>query len=150
MQYNQFMCAYRLHFFTHRAIVQTIYSNLSKFNEDIINESLENFDIDEIDVNIYKEKMGKILLEWDALNVIVKKFEEGYSGLTRCAKSVLFAAIVELDDCSVPKNTNSKIINDSLEIAKVFCPSEMKIINKILDFYCNKITAEKESIPLSE
>ena len=109
--------------------MQAIYQNLSKFDPKIAENAPENIDF-EFDKKMFSTQMEYIIINWEKLNAIADKYEENHQLLPRCTRAILIAAFAEL-----VQDAQARVINDYVEVAKVFVGSETKMINKVLDDY---------------
>lgn len=126
---------YKKEFNTRQAIVQAVYSNISEFNENFLTDMKENagmFADGEIDEAVFNANLAKVLEQWNIFDITEYSQKQE---LSRCAIAILRAAKAEL---SMKKDPDALILNEYIEIAKLFAPVETKIINKILDSFILK------------
>lgn len=124
---------YKKSLMTRRSMVQIIYKNyFAKLNS--IEEIYEEEDFLLIlDDELFKKYIKIILEDWentyDKLKVFLI-FESSWNKASICMQSILRCAYYEIIDNI---NESKLIINDYLNIANMFCASEKRAINKILD-----------------
>jgi transcription termination factor NusB len=124
---------YQKEFLTRRAIIQAVYSNLSYFDNDLINTVLQNDHIlseVEIDKHLLSSVLEKVLENWEDF-FIKEEFV-----LSRCAQAIMRCAVAEFQLSETHKNI---IFNEYIEFSKMFCENETKLINKLLE---NKLNPE--------
>lgn len=119
---------FKQEFFTRRAIVQSVYSHLCEPIESDSQETdactLNDSDVDE---GFFKQVMGNVRDKWNAFSI--EEYEEK-GQISRCAKAILRAGFCELE---MNAGESKMIIDQYLEISKLFCEKETRVINKILD-----------------
>jgi len=120
---------FKQEFFTRRAIVQNVYSHMcesmNESHEEQINPAALN-DLD-VDQSFFRQIMQNVRDKWNAFSV--EEYEQK-GQISRCAKAILRAGFCELE---MNAHESKMIIDQYLEISKLFCEKETRVINKILD-----------------
>lgn len=137
---------FSIEFLTRKALIQGIYSNLCEFDLDFLNKiSLKEHMLSEIEFDqaMFEEIIQVAFYDWEIFeeefNIIeYRKRKE----ISRCANAVLRAAFAEI---ALNKTDYPIIIDEYIELSKMFCAHESKLINKILDDYINKEKCDKKN-----
>jgi transcription termination factor NusB len=135
---------YYLNLLTRRSAVQAVYQNISTPCDALWNDISQNGHIltetkvDEILLKEIIQKVEKKWNEWD--EVILKSLNSDLDlkKISRCAKSILICAMAEIEK---RKEIASIIINEYLELTKLFCENEVPLVNKILDNFVHTLSA---------
>jgi|GEM_PF-2916715 len=134
-------------FFTRRFLVQGVYQNVCKFNSDLLSELLfqhgESQTNLEIDKDFLKFMVEKILQNWENAQKVVDFYKKDGFEFSRCAKAVLISAFCELN---LKRNPVNIVIDDYMDSAKMFCETEAKAINKILDSFVKNCDCDFENL----
>ena len=133
---------YKREFITRRCAIQAIYKNVCRFDPDFLEKIKMNEEFlqyKDLDSEFFMEILNNIIENWESFNRYIKNNKNTQDEeflLNRCAVGILLCAFSEL---SQKKLSCKIIINEYLEYAKMFCDTDVKILNKILDNFKNEI-----------
>ncbi len=123
---------YKHEFLARKFMVQFVYYKLLNNNADAeLDEFVDDFCNDEYTKALFDNTISYILKNWDDLLSDSEEFLQDYY-ISYCAKAIFILATYEILHDISKKNL---IINDYLNVSKIFCCGEKKILNKIIDLY---------------
>jgi len=138
---------YYLNLLTRRSAVQAVYQNISTPSDALWKDISQNDHIltetkvDDILLQEIVEKVEKKWNEWDEIILKNLNSDLDLKKISRCAKAILICAIAEIEK---KKEIASIIINEYLELTKLFCENEVPLVNKILDSFVHSLSVREE------
>jgi len=122
---------YQKELFARRCVVQAIYQQSVNPSENLVEEFYKDIEIND---ELFEKILNRVLNEWDVFEWKIQDIisKESFEALTLSAKAVLRAAVSEVE---MDKKNFSIIINDYLEVAKMFCDKEKSYLNKLIDSF---------------
>lgn len=124
-----------------RAAVQAIYQQITYKSDDLLAEVLDPEHLiseGQMEKELFESIIISTLKSWESWEEIIQllKKEGDVLKLSRCAEAIIRCASAEILEKNIPI---SVIINEYLELSKIFCEKEAAFVNKILDsFACLK------------
>jgi transcription termination factor NusB len=129
---------YYLNLLVRRSAVQAVYQQICAPSDNLIEEvKQEDHFLQELklDQEVLEKTLSGVLNMWDSFEEVVTshtKQELDLTKITRCGVAILRCAVAEILEKNIPILI---IINEYLELSKIFCEKDVAFINKVLDYF---------------
>lgn len=126
--------------------MQAVYQNICEYDDGLVAKAREDSHMlaeEAIDETLFAEVLSEVLKNWSDWEQQFAKCLKTEQKISRCAQAIMRAAFAEL---ALKKSPEKIVINEYVELAKIFCENESGLVNKAMDVFCKMLVYIEGSV----